>query len=301
MSVEERRLTPAERRAVHRPRPGHADLAGALKFLTHDARDVLERASARETAARVAAGALCRLALREIGVEILAHTIGLGPIRLRPPAVPWSRIAKLPAASPLRCTDPKTEARMVRLIDRLRRQGDSAGGVFEVVARGVPPGLVSLSQADRRLDGRLSAAVATIPAVKAVEIGEGVAAGSATGSRFHDEIGWSRATRRFTRASNRAGGIEGGLSNGEEIRLRGYLKPLSTLTRPLRTVDLVSKRPARAQVERTDATPILAAGVVGEAVVALVLLDAALEKFGGDTVAHWRRAHAAFLRDLDRF
>ena len=290
----------AAARRVTRPRPGHADLAGSLKYLTHDARDVLERASARETAARVAAGALCRQLLRPFGIEIASHVVGVGRVRLAAPA-PWRRIAALRDDAPLGCVDGRVERRMMAAIDRARRAGDSVGGVFEVVCRAVPPGLGSHSQADRRLDARLAGAMVSIPAVKAVEIGDGVAAAGATGSAVHDEIFYDRRSRRFVRRTNRAGGIEGGMSNGEEIRLRGYLKPLSTLSRPLRTVDLVTKRPARAQVERTDASPIRAAGIVGEAVVAAVLADAALERFGGDTLRAALASWQAWLRDLDRY
>ena len=290
----------AAARRVTRPRPGHADLAGALKYLTRDARDVLERASARETAARVAAGALCKLFLDPFGVAIASHVVAVGRVRATMPAT-WERIARLPEGTPLGCVDSAAERRMMAAIDRARRAGDSIGGIFEVVARGVPPGLGSMSQADRRLDGRLAAALMTIPAVKAVEIGEGVRGAEAAGSSFHDEIFFDRKNRRFTRKTNRAGGLEGGMTNGAELRLRGYLKPLSTLSRPLRTVDLESKQPALAQVERTDASPIRAAGIVGEAVVAAVLADAMIEKFGGDTLraalASWQR----WQRDLQRF
>ena len=302
MAVEPapKRAAVSRLRKVTHPRPGHADLAGALKYLTYDAREVLERASARETAARVAAGALCKGFLEPFGIEVLSHVIAAGGVWLRS-EVAWRRIAALPDSSPLRCVDERLQRRMIATIDTARRRGDSVGGCFEVVARGVPPGLGSMSQQDRRLDGRLAGALVTVPAVKAAEIGEGVRGVSIRGSEFHDEIFYDRRTRRFFRRTNRAGGLEGGISNGAEIRVRGYLKPLSTLSRPLRTVDLLTKRPARAQVERTDVTPILAAGIVGEAVVALVLADAVVEKFGGDSLRETLRNHHSYLAALRRY
>jgi chorismate synthase len=298
MSIE--RSPGAELREVTRPRPGHADLAGALKYLTYDARDVLERASARETAARVAAGAVCKHLLERFGIEVLSHVVSVGRIRVEGP-VPWERIAALPDSSPLRCCDSRIERRMMAAIDRARKEGDSLGGCFEVVARGVPPGLGSGAQSDLRLDGRLTGALMTVPAVKAAEIGDGIEAASMRGSQVHDEIFYSRSRRRFVRRTNRAGGLEGGITNGEEVRLRGYLKPLSTLSRPLRTVDLRTKRPSRAQVERTDASPILAAGVVGESVVARVLGEALIDKFGGDHVREMLRNYRSYLRALSRY
>jgi chorismate synthase len=294
---------PAEsaRREVTQPRPGHADLAGALKYDTHDARDVLERASARETTARVAAGAVARALLAELGAEIASHVVRVGQAALADPlGVPWERIAALPADSPLRCVDPEVERRMIAEIDRAKEQGDTIGGVFQVVARGVPAGIGSHVQWDRRLDGRLSQALMSVPAVKAVEIGAGVWAGSAPGSAFHDEIEYERG-RGFYRRTNRAGGIEGGISNGEELRLQGYMKPLSTLIRPLGSVDLKTKEPFKAVVERTDTTAILAAGVVGEAVVALVLCEMYLEKFGGDSLGETRRNYEGYREQLRRY
>jgi len=291
----------ARARAITRPRPGHADLAGALKYGTHDAREVLERASARETAARVAAGAVAKELLRRLGIEIVSHTVGVGRIALvEPGAIPFSRIAGIPADSPLRCADPRLERRMMAEIDAARRGGDTVGGAFQVVARGVPPGLGTAASSSSRLDARLAASLMSIPAVKAVEIGDGIAGSAGRGSRFHDEIR-HHAKRGFSRPTNRAGGVEAGISNGEEIRVTAFMKPLSTLPRPLRTVDLVTKKRARAAVERTDTIPVLAAGVVGEAAVAWILAEAAMEKFGGDTVRELVRSHRAFRRQISRF
>ena len=301
MSVWGRPPRGAAARRLTRPRPGHADLAGALKYDTHDARDILERASARETAARVAVGAIAKLLLEKLGIEIASHTLGVGRVVLpKAGEASFERIAKLPDDALLRCIDPRFERRMVHEIDAARRAGDPLGGLFQVVARGVPAGLGSVASADSRLDGKLAAALATIPAVKAVSIGEGVGAASLRGSRVHDEIFHARG-RGFFRKTNRSGGLEGGISTGEEIRVTGYLKPLSTLPRPLASVDLVTKRPAIAAVERTDTIPILAAGVVGEAMMAIVLASACLEKFGGDSVREIVRNHRAYLRQLERF
>lgn len=285
-------------RRVTRPRPGHADLAGALKYGTYDARDVFERASARETTVRVAVGGVAKALLRELGIEVTSHTIAVGVEAIETPdTISYARIARMPRSSPLRCVDPRREKRMIAQIDAARRAGDSIGGAFEVVVRGVPPGLGAAVSADRRLDGKIVQALATIPAVKAVSIGAGVAAARLRGSRVHDAIRFSRA-RGFFRTTNRAGGIEGGISNGSEIRATGYLKPLSTLPRPLASVDLVTKRTKIAAVERTDTIPILAAGVVGEAVMAIVLADAALEKFGGDSVRELLRNYRGYVRQL---
>jgi chorismate synthase len=293
--------TEVARRRVSQPRPGHADLAGALKYDTRDVRDVLERASARETTARVAAGGLARLLLGEFGIEVASHVVRVGSVSVREPLeVPWERIAALPADSPLRCVDAETERAMMAEVDRVKEQGDTVGGVFQVVAHGVPPGLGSHVHWDRRLDGRLAQAMMSVPAVKAVEIGAGVAGGSAVGSAFHDEI-FHEPGRGFYRRTNRAGGIEGGISNGCEVRLHGYMKPLSTLLEPLASVDLESKEPSRAAVERTDTTAIAAAGVVGEAVVALVLCEMFLEKFGGDSLEETRRNYEGYRQQVRSF
>jgi chorismate synthase len=283
-------------------RPGHADLAGALKLNVHDARIVLERASARETAARVAAGALAKILLREFGVTILSHVVGVGKVRLERAAT-WSEIEAICAnlESPLRCVDPETEARMKAEVDTVLRAGDSVGGIFEVVAHGVPPGLGSHAQWDEKIDGKLARAVMCIQAVKAVEIGAGVSAAQAYGSAVGDEIGYDGARHRFTRPTNRAGGIEGGITNGEDVVVRGYLKPISTLRRGLGTTDLKTKESLRAAYERSDVCVVPAGGVAGEAMVALVLAEAFLEKFGGDSIGETRRNFEGYQRQLDEF
>ncbi len=290
------------RRPLTAPRPGHADLAGALKFDFHDARYVLERASARETAARVAAGALAKLLLIEFGVSVLSHVVAVGAVRLER-AGTWKEIEAVCANldSPLRCVDPTTEARMKEEVDRALRAGDSVGGIFEVVARHVPPGLGSCAQWDEKLDGRLAAAVMSIQAVKAVEIGAGVAAAASPGSAVQDEIRYDAAARRFTRPSNRAGGLEGGITNGEDVVVHGYLKPISTLRRPLETADLATKEPLKAAYERSDVCVVPAAGVAGEAMVAFVLAQALVEKFGGDSIGEMRRNFEGYQRQLDAF
>jgi chorismate synthase len=301
MAIEPVSVEDAGRKTVTRPRPGHADLAGALKYGTHDARDVLERASARETTARVAVGAICRRLLREFGIEVRSHTLALGPAADPTPRErTWEEIGAA-EGSPLRCADPDLEKKMMQAVDAAKKAGDSVGGSFEVVAKGVPPGLGSMRQWDERLSALLLAAIGSIPSIKGVVIGAGEGAPAAQGSGFHDPIGYDAKAGRFTRPSNHAGGLEGGMSNGEEIRVRALVKPLSTLPRALPSVDLVTKETFEAQVERTDVTAIAAAGVVGEAMVAFVLARAFLEKFGGDSVPETARNHAAFQEALRQF
>jgi chorismate synthase len=284
------------------PRPGHADLAGALKFHLHDARYILERASARETAARVAAGAFAKLLLREFGVEVLSHVVAVGRAQMERAAT-WEEIRAVCANldSPLRCVDAATEARMKAEVDAALRAGDSVGGIFEVVAHAVPPGLGSHAQWDEKLDGRLAQAVMSIQAVKAVEVGAGVRAATSPGSEVQDEIRYDAQRQRFTRPTNRAGGLEGGITNGEDVVVRGYLKPISTLRRPLQTADLVTKESVAAAYERSDICVVPAAGVAGEAMVAFVLAQAFLEKFGGDSLAETRRNFDGYLRQLAEF
>jgi chorismate synthase len=284
------------------PRPGHVDLAGALKFNLHDARYPLERASARETAARVAAGALAKLLLREFGIEVLSHVIGVGKVRLER-ATSWDEIAAVcrNLDSPLRCVDAGIEAKMKAEVDAVLRAGDSVGGIFEVVAHRVPPGLGSHAQWDEKLDARLARAVMSIQAVKAVEIGAGVAGATSYGSEVQDEIRYDAAAKRFVRPTNRAGGLEGGITNGEDVVVRGYLKPISTLRRPLATADLVTKEEVKAAYERSDVCVVPAGGVAGEAMVALVLGGAFLDKFGGDSLEETRRNFEGFARQLDEF
>jgi len=298
MSVAAPEIEPANSRRVKRPRPGHADLAGGLKYDTRDLRDVLERASARETAARVACGALSKQLLANFGVEIRSHVIQLGGIPDQPLELTFDQIAAIPEDSPLRCGDAPAQQRMVDLIDQKKSVGDTLGGIFEVAARGVVPGLGSHTAWDLKLDGRLAQALMSIPAVKAVAIGAGARASSLPGSEVHDEIGYNDDTKEFIRATNRAGGLEGGVTNGEELRVRGHLKPISTLRRALRSVDIDTKQEERAAFERSDITVVPAGGVIGEAVVALVLAAAMREKFGGDSLGEMKRNFAGYREQL---
>lgn len=294
--------TGAHRAPVTRPRPGHADLAGAVKYGHDDLRNVLERASARETAARVAVGSIARQFLDHVGIQLVAHVTAIGDARVVTPApVPFDDASRA-ENSPVRCANPTAEASMILAIDAARAEGNTLGGTFEVIARGVPPGLGSHVQWDRRLDGRLAQAVVSVPAVKAVEIGSGVAGAFARGSEVHDEIVRTAPSGTsltgLARPTNRAGGIEGGVSNGEEIRLTGYMKPIATLMTPLRSVNLSTGEPAAAAIERSDTCAVPAAAVIGEAVVAIVLADAFLEKFGGDSLADIDRHYADWRRDV---
>ena len=288
-------MDPADR--LTRPRPGHADLVGALKYGFDDVRNVLERASARETAARVAAGAVCRSFLAELGVEVFSHVVQIGKVKAaRRGAPPTSADAAAIDASPVRCADADAARAMVAEIDRVRKAKDSVGGVFEVLAYGVPPGLGSYVHWDRKLDARLAAGLMSIQSVKGVEVGDGFATAARVGSKAHDEIVVRGG--RLARASTRAGGIEGGMSTGEAIRVRAAMKPFSTVPKPLRTVDLSTGEPAVAIKQRTDACAVPAGGVVGESVVAFTLADAALEKFGGDSLSETLRNLNAYLEQL---
>jgi len=280
-----------------RPRPGHADLAAAMKYGFQDVRRALERASARETAARVAAGAVCRKLLGEFGMRLFSHVVEVGGVAIARRPERWEEIPALAEASELRCVDPDAEAQMREAIERARKAGDTLGGVFEVVALGVPPGLGSYVHWDRRLDGRLAQAVMSIHAVKGVEVGAAFEIARTPGSRAHDEIFYDRA-RGFYRQTNRAGGTEGGVTTGEALVVRGAMKPLSTLMSPLHSVDLRTKAPAAGAVVRSDVCSVPAAGVVAEAMVAFVLADAFLEKFGADAMADIREAYAAYRRRL---
>jgi chorismate synthase len=302
LPVEDSEGADDRKKALTSPRPGHADLAGALKFNFHDARYILERASARETAARVAAGAFAKLLLREFEIEILSHTIAVGRVGSER-AASWQEIVAVCAnlESPLRCVDDAVETKMKAEVDQALRAGDSVGGVFEVVAHGVPPGLGSHAQWDEKLDGRLAQAVMAIQAVKGVEIGAGVAAAGSLGSEVQDEIAYDAAHKRFRRSANRAGGLEGGITNGEDVVVRGYLKPISTLRRPLMSADLISKEAVKAAYERSDICVVPAAGVAGEAMVTIVLATAFLEKFGGDSMEETRRNFAGYQKQLDEF
>jgi len=288
--------TGTERPAVTRPRPGHADLAGFVKYGHDDMRNVLERASARETAARVAIGAIARQLLCHLGVDIASHVTGIGSAVVPSPlASPFADVRAIPADSPLHCADRSLEQRMIAEIDRARDAGDTVGGSFEVIAHGVPPGLGSYAHWDRKLDGRLAQALMSIPAIKAVGIGLGPGVSTIPGSRVHDEIvprtGAGSSVMAVARPTNNAGGLEGGVTNGEDLRISAYMKPISTLMKPLRSVDLATMQESPATVERSDVCAVPAAAVVGEAMVAIVLADAAMEKFGGDSldelVANW--------------
>ncbi len=302
LPVEDADGVEQDQRPLTAPRPGHADLAGALKFNFHDARYILERASARETAARVAAGALAKLFLVTFGIEVLSHVAAIGKVKLDRAAA-WDEIHAICANldSPLRCVDRAIEERMKAEVDQALRAGDTVGGIFEVVAHKVPAGLGSHAQWDEKLDGRLARAVMSIQAVKAVEIGTGVASATSYGSEVQDEIRYHSASKRFRRPTNRAGGLEGGITNGEDIVIRGYLKPISTLRRPLETADLVTKQPVKAAYERSDICVVPAAGVAGEAMVAVVLAGVFLEKFGADSLAETRRNYDGYIRQLDEF
>jgi chorismate synthase len=295
---------PELHKRVASPRPGHADLAGALKYNFPEARYVLERASARETTARVAIGALAKLLLRELGIEVLSHVVAVGGTRVRH-EVPWEQIVASCARDEvlLNCADSGAEAEMKAEVDKVLRTGDSVGGVFEVVAHNVPPGLGTYAQWDERLDAQLAAAIMSLQAVKAVELGAGVTAAYSPGSAVHDEIGYEGGSgfTQFSRAHNNAGGIEGGVSNGQEVRVRGYLKPISTLRRPLQSVDFATRKPVKAAYERSDVCVVPAAGVAGEAMVALTLARSVLEKFGGDSMTETCRNFHGYLEQLKKF
>jgi chorismate synthase len=290
------------RRPVTRPRPGHADLPGAIKYNFHDARYILERASARETTARVAVGAIAKALLGEFGIRVLSHVVAVGSVRLERPAA-WEELVELSLRDEvlLGCVDPATEARMKAVVDEAYRTGDTVGGVFEVIARDVPVGLGAHTTWDARLDGRLAQAIVSIQAVKGVEIGSAAEGAASFGSKVQDTTHYDREERRFTRGANRAGGLEGGIANGQDIVVRGLLKPISTLRRPLESVDLATREPALAAYERSDVAVVPAAGVIGEAMVAIVIAQAFLEKFGGDSLAETRRNYDGYLEQVKSF
>jgi len=295
---------PAKHKPVASPRPGHADLAGALKYNFSEARYVLERASARESAARVAIGALAKLFLRQLGMEVLSHVVTTGKVSVTG-EISWDKIRSLYDDEEvlLNCADSDAQQLMKDEVDKVLKTGDSLGGVFEVVAHQVPPGLGTYAQWDERLDGLLAGAVMSLQAVKAVEIGSGVAAASSPGSAVHDEIGYGNTASytAFSRSRNNAGGIEGGVSNGEEIRVRGYLKPISTLRRPLQSVDFTTREPVKAAYERSDVCVVPAAGVAAESMVALTLARCALDKFGGDSMTETLRNFAGYCEQLKNY
>ena len=303
---------PEKHKPVKSPRPGHADLAGALKYNLPEARYILERASARETTARVAAGAVAKQLLAALDIEVLSHVIQVGGARLAR-AVSFEELRALAAKDEvlLNCADEESEQRMKAEVDAVLRNGDTVGGVFEVVAHNVPPGLGTYANWDERLDTKFAAAVMSIQAVKAVEIGDGVVGAASHGSKAQDEIGYAHGGEpagmlrskftEFTRAGNHAGGLEGGISNGCDIVVRGHLKPISTLRRPLGSVDFASREVVKAAYERSDVCAVPAAGVVGEAMVALVLAAAALEKFGGDSLVELRRNYEGYCEQLRKY
>jgi len=289
------------KRVVTRPRPGHADLVGGIKYDFRDLRNVLERASARETTSRVACGAVARRLLEEFGVRLAGHVTAVGSVRAKViPATAQEILAKTEEA-PLRCLDSEAEVKMVALVDEAKKKGDSLGGIFEIVVDGLPPGLGSYVQWDRKLDGRLAQAILSIQAVKGVEIGDGFDNAQKFGSRVHDPIFYDAAKRAFTRSSNRAGGLEGSMTTGLPLIVRGALKPISTLYEPLHSVDIETKEEFEASVERSDTCAIAAAAVIGEAVVALTLADAFLEKFGGDSLREIRHNFAGYLEQVQSY
>ena len=333
MSTDPLESQPKNPRLVTRPRPGHADLAGGQKFGVRDLRNVLERASARETTARVAAGAIAKQLLAVFGIEIRSHIVQLGGVPEVMLEKTWKQIAGIPFDSPLNCADFDAQTRMIDAIDAAKENGDTLGGVFEVVARGVVTGLGSAYSWTEKLDGRIAAAFMSIHAVKAVEIGSGVSNAAKRGSEVHDEIfskdeGGRRKDERpgsdpvsrvqdagfekvpssfilppssFSRRTNNAGGLEGGITNGEELRVRGYLKPISTLKKPLQSVDIETKEPGEAAYERSDVTVVPAAGVIGESMLAIVLANSMREKFGGDSISEMKRNFSSYCEALSKY
>ena len=291
-----------KKKPVTRPRPGHADLAGAIKYNFHDARYILERASARETTSRVAVGALAKAYLAEFGIGVLSHVVAVGGARLER-AASWEELVALSKRDEvlLGCVDAEVEQRMKAVVDEAYKTGDTVGGVFEVVARGVPPGLGSHITWDTRLDGRLAQAIVSMQAVKGVEVGFAAEGAASFGSKVQDTIQYDKGNAQFTRGANRAGGLEGGMTNGQDVLVRGMLKPISTLRRPLESADLATHEPALAAYERSDIAVVPAAGVIGEAMVALVLARAMIEKFGGDSIEETRRNYDGYLQQVKNF
>lgn len=299
MASEEIDEQPKNPRIVKRPRPGHADLAGGQKFQTRDLRDILERASARETAARVACGAFAKQLLEKFGIEIKSHVVKLGSVPENPLNKSWEEIDEIPIDSLLRCADDEIQNQMIELIDEAKSNGDTLGGIFEVVAKNIPIGLGSHTSWSEKLDGRIAQAIMSIQAVKGVEIGNGVENAGLFGSKVHDEITFEN--NQYKRTRNRAGGLEGGITNGEELRVRGYKKPISTLRKPLRSVDIDSKEEDLAAFERSDITAVTAAGVIGEAMLAIVLANSMREKFGGDSFEEMKRNFDSYQESLQNY
>jgi chorismate synthase len=284
--------------SVKCPRPGHADLAGLQKYGFNDARDVLERASARETAARVGVGAVAKLILKEFGIKILSHVTMIGAIKAQLSGLSFNQILKLAEKSNLRCADKEAAKNMRKEIDSAKKTGNTLGGSFEVIADGVPPGLGSYTQWDRRLDGALARSVMAIPAVKAVSIGGGIECASRKGSESHDEIKYNKAKKLFTRLSNNAGGMEGGVTNGEQVIISGFMKPIATLGTPLKSVNINTKKESAASRERADVTAVAACGVIAEAVVAYEIASSFLEKFGSDSIPEVKRNYNAYMKQV---
>ncbi|MEZ5363777.1 MAG: chorismate synthase [Bryobacterales bacterium] len=302
LPVEQIETGDEKAKPVTRPRPGHADLAGCIKYNLPDARYILERASARETTSRVAVGALCKLFLGELGIEVLSHVTAVGSAHLER-AASWEELQALAAKDEvlLNCVDPEVEQRMKEEVDVAYKTKDTRGGVFEVVAHGVPVGLGSHIAWDTRLDGRLSQAIMSIQAVKAVEIGAGTVTAVSPGKDSQDTIHYKKGEREWHRGSNKAGGIEGGMTNGQDVVVRGYIKPISTLRQPLESVDLPTRDPATAAYERSDVAVAPAAGVIGEAMVAIVLAQACLEKFGGDSMVETLRNFESYQAQVKAY
>ncbi len=302
LPVEDYEGSGENRKEVTRPRPGHADLAGCIKYNYPEARYILERASARETTSRVAVGAIAKQFLALFGIEILSHVIGVGPIRLNRLAA-WEELVALSEKDEvlLSCIDPEIEQQMKAAVDEAYRTGDTIGGVFEVVARGLPVGLGSHITMDSRLDARLAQAIVSVQAVKGVEIGFAAEGAASYGSQVQDTIHYNKQERQFTRGANRAGGLEGGMTNGQDLLVRGLLKPISTLRKPLESVDLPTREPSQAAYERSDVCVVPAAGVIGEAMVAIVLAQAFLEKFGGDSLTETRRNYDGYCEQVKNF
>lgn len=283
---------------IRNVRPGHADLAGVLKYGFKDARSVLERSSARETAMRVAVGAVCKLLLQELKIRILSHVVMIGGVEAHTSSLSFEDILKNTAQSKINCADHASEKLMIEEIDNAKEKKDTLGGIFEIIAEGVPVGLGSYAQYDRRLDAMLASAIMSIPAIKAVEIGNGVESAKKLGSKVHDEIIYSKSNG-IQRKTNNAGGIEGGISNGENIIVRGYMKPISTLMNGLNTIDIATKEAVKASTERSDVCAVPAAGVIGEAMAAVTIGNALLEKFGGDNISEIKRNYKSYVDALE--
>lgn len=286
---------------VHRPRPGHADLVGAMKYSRKDVRDILERASARETAARVAVGAVCREFLRNFDVEIMSHVTDIGGVKAPETRMSFDEIYAKAEKSEVRCFDSDASKKMMAHIDKIKKQKDTVGGVFEVRVKGVPPGLGTYAHYSGRLDARLTYALMSIQAVKGVEVGLGFGYAFTPGSGSHDEIYYSDNTKSFTRKTNRAGGIEGSMSNGEEIVLKAVAKPYATLMKPMTSANIITKKKEVGTIERSDVTAVPACGVVGEAMVAFEIARVYLEKFGGDSLKETLRNYKGYLKQVEKF